>query len=152
MSRAMRLPLAAALALAAAVLALVPAAANARTARDVVVFFRTPSGNIGCDYSVFSPQPATLRCDIRSRLRHPKPARPRGCRLDWGDSLSLTRTGRPVLTCHGDTAIIPHSHVVAYGTTWKRGGFACASQTTGLTCRNLAGHGFFLSRQSWRTF
>lgn len=111
--------------------------------------FRTPSGNIGCIYD--SSSGGSLRCDIRSGLV-PKPSRPRGCTLDWGDSLSLTRSGRARIVCHGDTAVLPGAPTLRYGKTWRRGAFACTSRRSGLTCENAAGHGFFLSRQSWRRF
>jgi hypothetical protein len=127
--------------------ALVAGASLAATARaDTVISFRTPSGNIGCVFASGLGTPASLRCDIRSRLR-PRPQRPRGCDLDWGDSYEMTATGRVGLTCHGDTAIIPSSRVLAYGSRWTHAGFTCRSRASGLTCRNRAGHGFFLSRQ-----
>lgn len=56
-------------------------------------------------------------------------------------------TGRPFVTCHGDTAIDPRSRVLRYGATWKKGGFVCTSKRAGLRCRNRGGHGFFLSRR-----
>jgi len=40
--------------------------------------------------------------------------------------------------------------VLAYGKTWRYGPFACSSATNGLSCRNKAGHGFFLSRALWK--
>jgi uncharacterized protein DUF6636 len=112
-----------------------------------IVTFRTPSGNIGCVYAPAEPGfGASLRCDIRSGLR-PKPARPRKCDLDYGDSYELFRTGRPIATCHGDTALDPHARVLRYGTTWTTNGFVCVSRAIGLRCSNLTGHGFFLSRR-----
>jgi len=135
--------------------ALLPVASRAQSG-DEVLEFSTPSKNIGCGYARFaatanSPAlPATLRCDIGSRLR-PKPARPRGCDLDWGDSLEMRKTGRVDVTCHGDTAL-GSQHILAYGKTWRHDGFTCASRITGLTCRNCSGHGFFLSRRRWRAF
>lgn len=108
--------------------------------------FRTPSGNIGCVYSSGYGSPASLRCDIRSRIR-PRPHKPPGCDLDWGDSYEMNATGRVGLTCHGDTAILPSSRVLRYGSRWTHGGFACVSRAKGLRCRNRAGHGFFLSRR-----
>jgi hypothetical protein len=42
--------------------------------------------------------------------------------------------------------------VLGYGQTWSGGGLRCTSALTGLTCRNKSGHGFFLSRESWRMF
>jgi Family of unknown function (DUF6636) len=113
---------------------------------STVISFRTPSGNIGCVYSSGLGSRASLRCDIRSRLR-PRPHKPHGCNLDWGDSYDLAAGGRARLTCHGDTAILPHSHVLRYGSRWKHAGITCRSRTTGLRCFNRAGHGFFLSRQ-----
>jgi hypothetical protein len=111
-----------------------------------VVAFRTPTGNIGCVYASDSGPAGGLRCDIRSRLR-PLPPKPSGCDLDWGDSFYMARTGRVRLTCHGDTAILPHSRVLRYGSRWARGGFACTSRVSGLRCTNASGHGFFLSKQ-----
>jgi hypothetical protein len=124
----------------AILLVLVPTAA-ART----FVPFRTPSGNIGCVY-MGNLGPASLRCDIRSGLR-PRPPKPSGCDLDWGDSYALDRTGRAHLTCHGDTAILPGARVLRYGSTWKSGGIVCKSRISGLRCHNASGHGFFLSKQ-----
>jgi hypothetical protein len=115
----------------------------AGTPATTLIAFQTPSHNIGCVYA--SDGGGSIRCDIRSRLR-PLPRRPRGCDLDWGDSYSLQRNGRAILTCHGDTAILPRSRVLDYGATWSHGGFTCTSRAVGLRCRNASGHGFFLSR------
>ena len=122
---------------------LVAGAAQAR-----ISTFKTPSGNIGC---LYDSSPSFLRCDIRSGLK-PPPPRPGRCDLDWGDSVSLGRTGRTKLVCHGDTALLPSAPVLAYGKTWKRGPYSCTSRRAGLTCENGADHGFFLSRKSWRRF
>jgi hypothetical protein len=122
---------------AAAVLALVPAAPAAAGGS---VFFRLPSHNIGCAYV-----DRDLRCDVlRTSNTLPKP--PRSCDLDYGDAFSMHPTGRVTLVCHGDTAVDPSAPVLAYGRTWKHAGFTCTSSAAGLRCRNLSGHGFFLSR------
>ena len=134
------------LALAAAIGALALVTASPADAR--VEFLRTPSGNIGCYYQ---SSPAYLRCDILSGLK-PRPARPASCDLDWGDSLTLAKMGRARLVCHGDTVFDPSARVLRYGTTWTRGPYVCTSRTSGLTCENAVGHGFFLSRLSWRRF
>lgn len=137
-------PLTTAAVLGAALAALaVPTSAEAR-----IEFFRTPSGNIAC---VYDSSPAYLRCDISSGLR-PKPARPVGCRLESGDSVSLAKRGRTSLVCHGDTVFGSGGRVLRYGSVWRRGPFRCVSRTSGLTCRNAAAHGFFLSRERWRRF
>ena len=120
--------------------------ASADRAASTVAFFRTPSGNIGCVYSTGAGGlKQALRCDIRSGIK-PKPAQPKSCDLDYGDSYELGRTGRAILVCHGDTAIDPHAKVLAYGQTWRRNGITCRSKTTGLRCTNTSGHGFFMSR------
>ena len=108
--------------------------------------FRTPSKNIACGYSAGAP--AFLRCDILSGL---KPEPRRSCELDWTGA-SMRPTGRATASCAGDTVYDPRSRILAYGQTWRRGGFRCTSRTTGLTCTNRSGHGFFLSRQRWRLF
>jgi hypothetical protein len=69
----------------------------------------------------------------------------------YGDSFIMTATGRPRWGCHGDTAL-RSGHALRYGATWRSGAFTCTSRLNGLTCTNRAGHGFFLSRQSYRTF
>jgi Family of unknown function (DUF6636) len=116
-----------------------------------VMSFRTPSGNIGCVYSPAAlGTKAALRCDIRSGIQ-PKPTRPKGCDLDYGDSYELRRARRAILVCHGDTAIDPRAPVLRYGNTWRRNGITCRSRATGLRCSNASGHGFFMSRaQSYR--
>ena len=60
-----------------------------------------------------------------------------------------------VLPCAGDAGPFAGeatARTLAYGTAWDGGGIRCASAFTGLTCRNGSGHGFFLSRESWKTF
>jgi hypothetical protein len=111
--------------------------------------FRTPSRNIACGYLPGSGgAPTFLRCDVLSGLR-PEPRRP--CELDWTGA-SMRPTGRATASCAGDTVYDPRSRILDYGQTWRRGGFRCTSRTTGLTCTNRSGHGFFLSRQRWRLF
>jgi hypothetical protein len=106
--------------------------------------FSTPSRNIGCVY--YAP---ALRCDIRNGLS-PRPGRPAGCPsyTDWGQGLTLDARSAGIV-CAGDTAL-GAPNVLAYGKTWHRGSITCTSRVTGLTCRNARGHGFFLSRESWR--
>jgi hypothetical protein len=129
----------------AAVAAFVGVAGAAQAKGPSFVTFLTPSGNIGCGYSS-GMGPRSLRCDIASGLK-PRPHRPKGCvNLAWGDSYTMGVHGRASLTCHGDTVIIKGSKVIAYGKTWKRGGFVCSSRESGLRCRNASGHGWFLSR------
>ncbi len=112
-------------------------------------FFQMPSRNIYCAYiPADAGDPAALRCDILSGLR-PEPKT--SCDLDWtGASLSVR--GRASASCAGDTVATPNARVLAYGSTWRVGGFTCLSRTTGLRCTNRGGHGLFLSRERWRVW
>ena len=132
--------------LVAALMALVLADASRATVAAGPAAFSTPSGNIGCVY--FEP---VLRCDIRNGLS-PKAARPAGCPsyTDWGQGLTLGPKSAGVV-CAGDTALGARN-AIPYGQVWRRDGLTCWSRVTGLTCKNARGHGFFLSRQSWRRF
>ena len=108
-----------------------------------LTFFHTPSHNVACvEIAGYS---TSLRCDILSGLK-PRPARARGCTLDWGFGYIMVETGKPSLTCAGDSANDPHAKTIPYGVTWRIGPFICTSKRTGLHCQNRTGHGFFLSR------
>jgi hypothetical protein len=119
--------------------------------RQASAYFVTPSRNIICLWSPETEgQPRTyLRCDIRSGLE-PRPRRPSSCDVDWALGLSMASVGKASPTCAGDSFFQGWRPVLAYGTTWRKRGFTCRSQRIGLTCRNAAGHGFFLSRERWR--
>lgn len=108
--------------------------------------FQTPSGNIGC--LVYG---GYLRCDIAHKSWQ-GPHRPQSCRLDYGDSFVMSKSGRPQWGCHGDTVLDPKLRVLPYGAKWHSGAFRCTSRLTGITCTNRRHHGFFLSRQSYRRF
>ncbi len=133
---------------AAAVLVILAGSASASSSSGLRGF-QTPSRNIVCGgYS--GSQPAWLRCDITSGLK-PKPARPKGCEFDFGGTLTLSAEGRAKIGCVSDV-VLPNpakAHVLTYGKTWRYGPFTCRSTRKGLTCRNLKGHGFFLSRERW---
>ena len=129
----------------ALVIAIVSAALaiGASPALAKFVQFRTPSGNIGCIGETAAAE-NTIRCDIRNRTWSPPP-KPKSCTLDWGQGLSLNRTGRARYVCAGDTALNTGPKL-AYGTSRKIGAITCTSRTTGLTCKNAQGHGFTMSR------
>jgi hypothetical protein len=120
-------------------------------------YFKTPSGNIVCFYSLGSK--ASVGCGIKSGLK-PKPPYTAACkavRLDYNaDRIGLGATGwaQPV-ACSGDAGPFvgeSSARVLGYGETWSDGGIRCTSALPGLTCRNKSGHGFFLSREHWRVF
>jgi Family of unknown function (DUF6636) len=132
------------------------AALPATAARAPIPGVRTPSRNIRC--LDLPGAAAVLHCEIRSssyggRLQ----ARClRTATVDW-HGFELGRTTRGRVTCSGgilyssDTQR-PVYRRLAYGATWRHGGFTCTSARTGLTCRNGHGHGLFLSRESWRAW
>lgn len=92
------------------------------------------------------------RCDIKSRSWSPPP-RPASCPLDYGQGLSVSTRGHGHFVCAGDTTLNPSGPVLPYGSDSRIGNLTCASRTAGMTCRSAAsGHGFFLSRGTFRTF
>jgi Family of unknown function (DUF6636) len=120
---------------------------------------RTPTRNISCFYVPVRPTThGNLLCDIKRsfyarRLQQHCISPPTG--LDWhGFELSETRKGE--ILCAGgimyDPRDTPTFVTLAYGRTWRHKGFTCVSRVTGLTCTNRAGHGLFLSRESYRLF
>jgi Family of unknown function (DUF6636) len=102
--------------------------------------FQMPSHNIGCAMDA-----EVLRCDILSGLR-PEPAG--ACELDW-TGVVLEEQGAAQPECAGDTVFDQSAPALAYGETWSRDNITCVSRESGLECRNAAGHGFKLARQSW---
>jgi hypothetical protein len=130
--------------------------ATAHAASPKYGSFKTPSRNIVCGYAIDVHARASMECGIKSGLK-PPPRRIHCLAGDPNDSrVSLRATGRaaPVL-CAGDPGpflVEAKARVLAYGRRWSAGGISCSSATTGLTCRNRSGHGFFLSRARWRTF
>jgi hypothetical protein len=110
--------------------------------------FRTPSGNIGCVMSE-----GGARCDIRKRDWAPLP-RPASCskQVDYGQGLQVGHVGQATFVCAGDTAIEPGLASLSYGTASRIGGSECISRSDGVTCVNQAGHGFFVSVQSYQVF
>src|ERR1700693_4075353 len=133
------------LALVLGVCLLVPAGAGA--AKTPLPSFRSPSGNIRCfDAGV-------LHCNI-AQADYAKTLQDRcmaGPSVDW-HGFQLSATGKGVISCSGGLLYNPHTQtphypILAYGKTWRPGGFTCASAFMGVTCHNRAGHGLFISRQ-----
>lgn len=110
--------------------------------------FRSPTGNIGC--VMFE---GGARCDIRKRDWSP-PSRPASCpeQVDFGQGLMVDHTGEASVVCAGDTALDPRATELAYGEASELGGTQCISSSTGVTCANHSGHGFFISTQSYKLF
>lgn len=111
-------------------------------------YFETPSHNIGCFLSQHGP-----RCDIRERTWSPPPE-PKSCKkfgVDYGQGIALS-SRRADFVCAGDTAL-GGTAILGYGQSAQRGAFVCDSEQKGVTCHDIdTGHGFFISRESYRIF
>jgi hypothetical protein len=113
--------------------------------------FRSPSGNIHCQFFQGDGN-AVVRCDLAQISNRPPP-RPRDCDLEWGQAFEVSAgTARGVRLCYGDTVQDNRLPVLPYGRTWSRGGLACTSEKSGVTCRNAGGHGFTLARAAQSVF
>ena len=123
-----------------AVLALGMGAAATSSASAAIVSFQTPSKRIAC----IVVDGRSIRCDGPDRRPGPTP---RSCDLDYGGAFAMRQTGRSARICRGDTALNPRAPVLRYGRTFGRFGFTCTSRTSGLTCRNRSGRGWFISLQ-----
>lgn len=110
--------------------------------------FRSPSGNIGC--AMFE---GGARCDIRQREWSPPP-HPASCsgEVDFGQGLTVSHDGKASFVCAGDTTLDPSATALGYGEASELGGTICMSRSEGITCANHAGHGFFISIQSYKIF
>ena len=121
-----------------------------------VAGFKSPSGNIHCQYfdgaSDKPPSANVVRCDIKS-IGNAPPRRPKDCDLEWGQAFEINdRAGPAQRLCYGDTVMDPRLPVLHYGSAWQRGGVACKSEESGVSCVNAAGNGFALSRNAQRLF
>jgi hypothetical protein len=96
--------------------------------------FATPSRNIVCNGSA-----ASIDCVVFSASRT--------CQKTW----VLKTSGRASVHCYFSN-IATDVPVLPYGRSVTRSGMRCLSSRRGLTCTNSARHGFFLSRESQRTF
>jgi len=128
--------------------------------------FHSPSGNIKClfvpgaRYDSGGHGPSTMLCEI-AHANYAKRLQdhcmgPIGAGVDW-HGFDLTQAGKGGISCSGGFLDNPESQNpsygnLPYGTSWRKGVFACRSRTSGVTCTNREGHGLFISRQSWRTW
>jgi hypothetical protein len=117
--------------------------------------FRSPSGNISC----FVSGTPTLLCKIAhadyAKQLQDRCIGPAGAGVDWhGFELSAARKG--AIACSGGALYTgtdrPSYVTLPYGRTWRQKMFSCSSRISGVNCSNPNGHGFFLSRQTWRVW
>lgn len=114
--------------------------------------FRSPTGNIHCQFFADGDGGATMRCDVVQISNRPPP-RPRDCDLEWGRAFEISaRATRGIRLCYGDTAQDNRLPVLPYGRSWQGGGLICRSEESGVTCRNAGGHGFTVARAAQSVF
>ena len=131
--------------LAAAALITAPAHAD-------VWSFATPSKNIEC-WVGESFDGSDLHCTIFQKSSGAPAPRPAGCTAAWGHTFQMDERGFVQMTCENIASQGRGAQSVAeYGVTGRFGGFTCFSSRQGLECRNLDGHGFFLSRARQSVF
>jgi hypothetical protein len=111
--------------------------------------FQSPSKNIACQYFDYDKQ-NILRCDIAAM--ETKPRRPAACDLDYGGAFEMNAKGPAARICHGDTVMDNSLPVLSYGEVWRRGGFTCKSEQTGITCFNADRRGYSLARAKQEVF
>jgi hypothetical protein len=138
----------------ALVLALLTLAVPAGAAASTTIVFRTPKNDIHCGY-LQSGSSVSLQCRVQAGMK-PLPR----ITCDGGDpghGVEMRRRGAAIAGCYGDPGFNldfakRHPFVLAYGHVWRRDGFLCVSRRTGLTCRNLSDHGWWLKGRSWWFF
>jgi hypothetical protein len=110
-----------------------------RTLRE----WRSPTGNIVCGSGKFG-----VGCTIEQREWTPPRTEP--CPGMW--SLFLGTDGTADFTCETTNPVIDPP-VLSYGEASYVGDVECVSRQDGMTCSHRpTGHGFFVSRQSYRLF
>lgn len=114
---------------------------------DQFVGFRSPSNNIHCLMS--SGDWNGVRCDIGNFTPSYADS---SCDLDFGFAFEVGPTGSGFPVCAGDTVRDDSNPVLNYGQRYTFGGVTCVSETTGMTCTNASGRGFYLSRARQRVF
>ena len=81
---------------------------------------------------------------------------PAGAGVDW-HGFELVGARKGAVLCSGGILYNPTTQrpsyvTLAYGKTWRQKMFSCTSQLNGVNCSNTNGHGFFVSRQTWRVW
>ena len=112
--------------------------------------FMTPSGNIYCNGFVSGG--GGIDCVIINRQGPTPIPRPGTCAQAWGHSFSLEGRGPARMTCGPVPSPVNYTDIAAYGLSADFGNITCTSESTGLTCLNSEGRGFFLSRRQQLVF
>ncbi len=117
---------------------------------DVVGDFKTPSGNIYCQFATdLRDGTPAVACEGGGPQAGPEPDC--AARFPWGDRFIMTQGEGIESPCHTDTirSNQPLAPVLDYGQTRSIGTITCDSETTGLTCTDSStGRYFSMSREA----
>src|ERR1019366_5987595 len=117
-----------------------------------LVGFKTPTSNIYCQQTDGDDVATLLRCEIREINRVPPQPRASAC-YDWGHTFAMLEDGQSYYECDEPDSVVNEDLLtLSYGSIWRRAGFTCKSEQTGLACGNSRRHGFFLSKNAQRLF
>jgi hypothetical protein len=118
---------------------------------SALVGLHTPSRNITCVDTgpslICNVRQASYTAKLQQRCMAPPTS------LDW-HGFELSAHGKGQVACSGGVLVMGNVRytTVSYGTTWRHGAYTCVSRASGLTCRNRARHGVFISRAAYRLF
>ncbi len=130
-----------------AALVVVPSSASASGSSKA---FKTPDGNIVCALVGGTANGVTLgaaRCGIRKANWSP----PKSCPAGWEFVFLTTTLGVKGSPSCVEGTIAPKA-VLAIGKKTSLAGITCSSAKKGVTCIKANGHGFFISRASYKLF
>ncbi len=89
-----------------------------------------------------------MRCDVSERDWEP-PSKPKSCKLDYGQGISLDAGAAPEFVCAGDTAL-GGGDPLPYGQSIASGLLRCESAESGMSCSDAeTGRGFTISKQAY---
>ncbi len=128
-------------------LAVIPSAASASGSSKA---FKTPDGNIICTLVGGAVNGVTLgvaKCGIKKANW----SQPKACPAGWGFIFMTSTIGVKGSPSCVDNTIAPKA-VLAIGKKTSLAGITCSSAKKGVTCIKANGHGFFISRASYKLF
>ena len=131
-----------------AALVVVPGSASASGSSKA---FKTPDGNIVCTLVGGKANGVTVgaaRCGIRKANWSP----PKSCPAGWHFVFLTTTLGVKGSPSCVDDPIPALKAVLAIGKKTSLAGITCSSAKKGVTCIKANGHGFFISRASYKLF
>lgn len=113
--------------------------------------FRTPSGNIYCNGSMFGG--ARLDCSIVNREQGSAPAAVGACPAGRELDVAIDQRGPVRVSCGPASGrLSTYTDIAEYGVTGQFDAITCMSRSSGFQCTNADGHGFVLSRRSQKVY